>query len=179
MPAIDIRPANSGDLSTLIQFVHTCDTTHVWQMDSSADHGQIEVRFREIRLPRSLRLEYPRKPEDLADNWTKHQLLLVARLQSQLVGYLTLNIVNENNLGRVIDLVVDEGFRRQGIATALLVSTQDWLRSKGLSKIMLEMQSKNHSAISLARKLRYEFSGYADGYFANRDLAVFFTTNLK
>ncbi|MBA4375339.1 MAG: hypothetical protein C0401_04090 [Anaerolinea sp.] len=179
MPSVEVRPANSSDLSTLIRFVHGCDTTHVWQMDSSADHGQIEVRFREIRLPRSLRLEYPRNPETMADTWTKHNLFLVARVQGQLVGYLSLDILSENNLGRVIDLVVDERSRRQSIATTLLVSAQDWLRSKGIYRIMLEMQSKNHSSISLARKLRYEFSGFADCYFANRDIAVFFTANLK
>ncbi|MCX6054024.1 MAG: GNAT family N-acetyltransferase [Chloroflexi bacterium] len=179
MAAIEIRPANSSDVNRIMKFEHASDTTHVWQMDTSLDQGQIEVRFREIRLPRSLRLDYPKNPERMADSWTQHDLFLVARMNEQLVGYLILDLTHDQHNGRVSDLVVDEAFRRQGIATALLISTQDWLRSRGIYRIGLEMQAKNHSAIALARKMRYDFNGFADCYFANQDMAVFFNANLK
>jgi len=45
--------------------------------------------------------------------------------------------------------------------------------------MMLEMQAKNHAGISLARKLGYDFCGFNDHYFANHDIAVFFTYILK
>jgi ribosomal protein S18 acetylase RimI-like enzyme len=100
-------------------------------------------------------------------------------MQGVPVGYLTLDLTNNNLSARVADLVVDEKVRRQGIASALLVSAQDWLKGKNIRLITIEMQAKNHSAISLCKKLRYEFSGYADNYYANRDIAVFFTLALK
>jgi GNAT superfamily N-acetyltransferase len=179
MPEIEIRPAISSDLASLIHFDHSCETTHVWQMERSAEQGQIEVRFRETRLPRSVQLEYPRLPVSMADNWTKHGLFLVARLNEALVGYLILDICNENKSARVVDLVVNLNHRRQGIATALLISAQNWLRMNGVTRITLEMQAKNHIATLLARKLRYDFSGFADSYYANRDMALFFTAVLR
>ena len=177
MPSIEIRPAISGDINTLIQFNHTSETTHIWQMEGLSDEGLKEVRFRVTKLPRPMRLEYPRNPAILADQWTRFDLFLVARIGSQLHGYLNLKL--ENGVGRVIDLVVNEPSRRQGIASALLISTQDWLRSHGFYQIRLETQIKNHAAIKLAEKMDYVFCGFIDRYFPNQDIAAFFSENLR
>jgi len=66
-------------------------TTHVWQMDYSDEPGQIGVAFREIRLPRSVRLEFPRSLDSMPDTWLDKSLFLVAAMEDQLVGYLTLS----------------------------------------------------------------------------------------
>ena len=178
MPEIEIRPAISSDLPSLIKLDHSVDSTHVWQMDSNLELDQIEVRFREIRLPRSVRLGYPRNPSDLADTWTRKNLFLVAVLQGQPVAYLTIEIT-QSQTARVSDLVVCEQMRKQGIATALLVAARDWASQRNIKRMVLEMQAKNHAAIQLARKLGYEFCGFSDDYFANHDIAVFFIAILK
>jgi len=41
--------------------------------------------------------------------------------------------------------------------------------------MILEMQSKNYPAISLARKMGFVFSGYSDRYYPDREIALFFT----
>jgi ribosomal protein S18 acetylase RimI-like enzyme len=179
MAEIEIRPAVSSDISILTHLNHSCETTHVWQMDNSNDLGQIEIRFKEMRLPRSLQLEYPKKLDTMADTWTQHSLFLVARLQDKLVGYLILDISIETNVGRITDLVVDASARRQKIATGLLVSARDWLKSRGIRRVIIEMQAKNHPAIAMARKMKMDFCGFIDSYYANRDIAVFYTSVIK
>jgi GNAT superfamily N-acetyltransferase len=178
MPEIEIRPAISSDLTGLIKLEHYVDTTHVWQMDVSSDLEQIEVKFREIRLPRAVRLEYPRNARDMADTWTRKHLFLTAIHQSQPVAYLAIEI-EQTQTARVTDLVVSEKMRRQGIASALLIAAREWAKQRGLKKIILEMQAKNHSAIQLAKKLGYEFCGFCDDYFANHDIGVFFIAFTK
>jgi ribosomal protein S18 acetylase RimI-like enzyme len=175
MPSIEIRQATSGDINTLIQFNHTCETTHIWQMEAGSDEGLIETRFRDTKLPRAMRLDYPRNPASLAEKWTQFDLFLVARIGNQLHGYLNLKL--ENGSGRVIDLVVNEPSRRQGIATALLISTQDWLRTHGFNQIRLATPIKNHAAIKLAEKMDYTFCGFIDRYYPNHDIAAFFSAN--
>jgi ribosomal protein S18 acetylase RimI-like enzyme len=147
-------------------------------MDSNSDQAEIETRFREVRLPRAIRLDYPQNIQELADTWTRKNLFLVATLQSQAIAYLTIEI-GTNKVARVTDLVVGENYRKQGIATALILAASDWLKQRKTRRILLEMQAKNHAAIQLARKLGYEFCGYCDDYFANHDIAVFFMLNLK
>jgi ribosomal protein S18 acetylase RimI-like enzyme len=178
MPEIEIRTAISSDLPALIKLEHYVDTTHVWQMDAASDQDQIEVKFREIRLPRAVRLDYPRNASDLADTWTRKHLMLAAICQGQPIGYLA--VEEEQTLtARVTDLVVSEKFRRQGIASALLVSARDWAKGRGLKRVVLEIQAKNHAAIQLARKLGFDFCGFSDDYFANHDIGVFFIAFTK
>jgi GNAT superfamily N-acetyltransferase len=178
MPEIEIRPAISSDLPVLFKLEHSVETTHVWQMDSNSDQAEIDTRFREIRLPRGVQLEYPQNIQELADTWTRKNLFLVATLQGQQIAYLTIEI-GQAKIARVTDLVVGERNRKQGIATALLLSAADWASQRKIKRMMLEMQAKNHAAIQLARKLGYEFCGYCDDFFANHDIAVFFMANIK
>ena len=173
MPEIEIRPAISSDLPVLIKLDHSVETpTHVWQMDSNSDVGQIEVRFREIRLPRTINLAYPRNPAEMADTWTRKNLFLVASLQSQPVAYLTIEVQHSLTI-RVSDLVVAPSVRKQGIGSALILAARDWARQRGLKRMVLEVQAKNYAAIQLARKLGFEFCGFCDDYFANHDIGVF------
>jgi hypothetical protein len=39
---------------------------------------------------------------------------------------------------------------------------------------VLEMQSRNYPAIQMAKRMGFEFCGFQDLYYANRDLALFF-----
>ena len=178
MPEIEIRPAISSDLPVLFKMVHSVETTHVWQMDTNSDQAEIETRFRDIRLPRAIRLDYPKNIMELADTWTRKSLFLVAAEQSQPIAYLTIEI-QQSKVARVTDLVVDEKKRQQGIATALLLAATEWIAQRKVKRVLLEMQAKNHAAIQLARKLGYEYCGYCDNYFANHDIAVFFMAVLK
>jgi RimJ/RimL family protein N-acetyltransferase len=43
----------------------------------------------------------------------------------------------------------------------------------------MEMQSKNVAAIRLAQKSGFEFCGYNDQYYLNKDVALFFAKVLK
>ncbi len=56
----------------------------------------------------------------------------------------------------IAHLAVNEGFRRQGIAQALLVKAEDDALSLGLRKLVLEVEIGNDNAISLYRKAGFE-----------------------
>lgn len=178
MPSIDIRPAVSNDIPALIQLTHSSETSHTWQMNNVYDEGQIQASFRRIRLPRPYLLEYPRLPSAIADCWNKKDLFLVARIENQRSGYLALEII-ERQSARITDLVVDEPFRKKGVATALLLSAQDWLRSNGIYRMLLALPIKNEAAIALAEKLGYAYSGFMDGFFGNREIAFFYSYTFR
>lgn len=179
MAEVEIRPAVASDITVLEKFDHTCETTHVWRMDNNITRDQIVVDLNEIRLPRVLKLNYPRRAASLRDTWTRHLLFLVARSEGNLVGYLTLD-ENGDLLSAVIhDLVVATSMRRQGIATSLIIAAQDWVKRRGMTRFILEIPAKNHSMIELARKLRFTYSGMIDNYYANGEMALFYMSVLK
>lgn len=179
MPEVQIRPAVSTDLSTLMSFDHSCQTEYVWQVDILREEGQTGVNFRPIRLPRTVTVEYPRPVSALSESWSRRSGMLVAVLADQMAGYVRMS---DSILPRVVwitDVVVAPRFRRKGIAATLILAAQSWAVDRQDGRAMIEMPSKNNPAIQLAQKLGYEFCGYNDQYYPTQDVALFFGRALK
>ena len=179
MPEIQILPAESKDLPELSQLKGSYETSHVWQLDRVIEDFHINVNLRLSRLPRSLKVDYPRPSSTICAEWLEDCLVLVARWNGKIVGYIRLNDKMVPNTIWVTDLVVEGRLRRQGIATALILAVQDWALQRGTKCISIEMQSKNHPAIKMVQKLGYEFSGYIDHYYSNHDIAVIFSSFIR
>ncbi len=179
MAEVAIRQAISSDILELIKFDHSCETTHVWQLSTVFSDSQMDIQLREIKLPRSLRLAYPRRPDLLMDTWTKHTLFLVAAVEGKLAGYLILDRRDDLKSATASDLVVDTPFRRQGIASALLISAQEWLKRQDVTRFILEVPAKNHPGVALAQKLKFENNGFIDHYYSNQDILLSFVNFLK
>jgi ribosomal protein S18 acetylase RimI-like enzyme len=179
MPEIEIRPAVASDIPALMAIDHTYSSDYVWQMEIQAEEKSIAVNLREIRLPRSVRVEYPRPIHTLADDWTRRSGLLVATLESEAVGYVSLMLDIAPITTWVTDLAVVRRVRRQGIGSALVLAAQEWGEQHNTRRLVLEMQPKNHSAIKMASKLGFSFCGYNDRYFANHDIGLFFAKSLR
>lgn len=176
MPQIEIRPATAADSAALTNLEHFYQTPYVWQMERLTEEGQTSVAFREVRLPRMVRVEYPR-PVDMDMGGQK--VVLAAFLEGVGVGYVGLSENKAPTSAWVSDLVVGERHRRQGIGSALLLAAQEWASERRLRRMILEMQSKNYPAIRMATKLGYEFCGYHDHFYSNQDIALFFACYLR
>jgi len=176
--SVQIRPAVASDLPRLMGVEHTSTSDYVWQLDLRKDNGQVLAGFREVRLPRPIQVSYPRDPFALADDWTQRSATLVALKENLPVGYVCVLEHTHATTAWITDLVVDAGSRRQGIGSALLNATQDWASARSDRDIFMEMSSKNHPAIRLALKFRFEFCGYNDHYYVTQDVALFFGRSL-
>jgi hypothetical protein len=61
----EIRPASVSDIPRLIVLDHSCQSDYVWQLELRREVGQVTAGFREVRLPRSIEVKYPRNPSTL------------------------------------------------------------------------------------------------------------------
>jgi ribosomal protein S18 acetylase RimI-like enzyme len=179
MPEIQIRPTVASDLARLMGLDHSSTSESVWQLELRRDPGQATAMFREVRLPRSISVAYPRNPFALSDDWTKRSMIYTALFDRNVVGYVSLLERGMDSTVSVTDLVVNAASRRQGVGSALLASAQDWAAGRSLRLIILEMQSKNLPAIRFSQKFGYEFCGYNDHYYLTQDVALFFAKSLK
>jgi len=173
MPAIQIRPVVAGDLPRLMGMDHSSNSEYVWQLELRREAGQTIATFRDVRLPRPIKLAYPRDPYALADLWKEMANILVAVNEDDPVGYATM-LEQPPAAAWVADLVVTPAWRRRGVAGALLDSAREWAEQRGQRRLFLEMQSKNQPAIRLAQKHGFEFCGYNDHYYMTQDVALFF-----
>jgi ribosomal protein S18 acetylase RimI-like enzyme len=179
MPEVQIRPAFASDLPALMALDHSCETDYVWQMDIQLEEGQIGAIFREIRLPRSVSVAYPRPVNGLSETWSRQSGILVALIEGETAGYVRLNDTILTRTAWLMDLVVAPRFRRKGVAIALVLASQSWGTQRKDHRAMLEMSSKNNPAIQLAQKLGYEFCGYNDQYYERQDIALFFVRSIR
>jgi len=179
MPEIEIRPAVAEDIPNLIHLEHDYTSDYVWQMEmQQAEEGQIGVRFRQVRLPRSVKVEYPRPVQVLTEEWTKLSGILVAVHAGAVCGYLGLMLEIAPLTTWVTDLVISRPMRRKGIGSALVLASMAWGLQHESYRVVLEMQPKNYPAICMAKKLGFEFCGYNDRYYPNHDIALFFSKDL-
>jgi len=173
MPEIQIRPATATDIKTLMTLEHSSESDYVWQLDVRREPSQVEASLREVRLPRSVPLIYPRSIEKLPDEWMETRML-VALVEDKPAAYLRMTDRLVPNTVWITDLVVGRQNRRKGIGSALVMGAHAWAEQMGNRRAVLEMQSKNSAAVRLAQKLGYEFCGYNDQYYVTRDVALFF-----
>lgn len=145
----------------------------------SREAGQVAATFREVRLPRPVQAQYPHNHFSLADDWSKRSMMFTATLGADAVGYVSLLERGTSSTVWVFDLVTDAAHRRRGVASALLAAAQAWAESRSHRRLILETQSKNIPAIRLAQKIGFEFCGYNDRYYLNKDVALFFAKILK
>jgi len=170
-----IRPAFRADLRDCFNLDSSYDTTHVWQLDQRDDDAGITVALRRVRLPRSMPVQYPSLEWDLLNRWDQGGGVVVAEVGGRLEGFLDLSLHGDEKLCWVHNLVVDRPFRRRGLATALVEEALRWSQQRSLRRVMLAVQSKNDPAIEFWQRCGFSFCGFNDRYFANRDIALFFT----
>ncbi len=174
-----VREALASDLPQCQGLDHAYETDYVWQMEFHEENGRISIAFRTARLPRTMRVVYPRGPDTLEAVWERHDCFLVAEDDGRILGYLTMREIISRSTAWVEDLVVGSEWRRRGVGSALLAAAERWAYERGLQRITLETQTKNYPAICFCQKHGMVFCGYNDRYYPNQDIAVFFCRELR
>jgi ribosomal protein S18 acetylase RimI-like enzyme len=182
-----VRPATLADLNACLVLEHGTLTDHVWQM--KVDHvwpmkvdeveAQVTVAFQTVRLPRRMRVDYPRSLDQLTENWQQGEGFLVAEVDNEVRGYVDVLAQPWHRTAWVANMAVDREHRRQGLGTALMRHARQWVQSQGLNAILVEATTKNYPALCFYRKLGFEFCGFNDHYYANQDIALFFVHTLR
>ena len=179
MEDFQVRQAISSDIVSLTTIDPSYSTEYVWQMGFRSGAEEFEITFREVRLPRPMRVTYPRNPSLLVDQWTSFSALFIAQSDSEALGYLCMVSGPAPGSQWITDLVVSLARRRQGIGSRLVQAARGWSLERGCQRLYLEMQSKNHPASALARRLGFSFAGYSDRYYPDQDIALFYALELS
>ncbi len=172
--SLQFRPAISADIIRLIGMNHECSSDYVWQLGLEKTPTGVTASLREIRLPRSIQVQYPHDYLSLADVWKENGHTLVALHDGAPVGYVRFLEQLTSASVWVVDLVTATEARRKGVATELLRYVEDWALNRENRQLFVEMSSKNHPAICLVKKSGFKFSGYNEHYYASQDVALFF-----
>lgn len=177
-PPLLVRKAVSTDIEKIALFELDYTTEYVWQMDGAEGDRQQTVNFRQVRLPRQIRVLPQRDVKRVVRTWQDRRLFIVAERGDRLMGYLAIDSSTLEDVGWIADLGVDRMYRRQGVGSALLTSAMQWAAQVGVRRLVAELQAKNQPGIGFFKQHGFLFCGYNDLYYANQDVALHFGRNL-
>jgi ribosomal protein S18 acetylase RimI-like enzyme len=173
---MQIYPAELVDLNDCCQMNMSYTTDYVWQMRTGENGRAMEIHFDLARLPRPMRVEYPRLPDELFEHWQHKDCFLIGRnAPDDMVGFVDAQTWSWQSLLWICNLVIAPDYRRQGFGAKLLEAVVQWARERNLSRLMLDLQTKNYPAISFVQKHGFQFCGYNERYYSNGDIALFFS----
>ncbi|MBI4300013.1 MAG: GNAT family N-acetyltransferase [Chloroflexi bacterium] len=177
--AVIVRPATLSDMGEVLAIDASYTTRYVWQMEQRRELDEIVTRFREVRLPRELRVEVSPEWVAQADRWQERDVTLVAEDEGRVVGSLSIAIDNERPVGKLIQVAVVSERRRRGIGATLLGHGRQWAAQRELAALEADVPTKNQPAIRLLLKGGFALCGYNDRYYAGREIALLFNCPLR
>ncbi|MBC8098676.1 MAG: GNAT family N-acetyltransferase [Armatimonadetes bacterium] len=175
-----IRDGLASDLSACLALDHTYETDYVWQMSLTPEGGGWQVLFKKERLPRTLQTAYDASEHRLRATVPPDHCFLVAgeRDSDVLYGYLSMRYEPSRRVGWIQDVMVDRAYRRAGVASRLMRVARTWAIERGITRLMVETQTRNVPSIGFCTALGFAFCGYNDRYLDQQDIAVFFGQSL-
>jgi len=176
---VSIRKVRSDDWEACAALDHSAVTDRAWRVEVREQQGRISVAFEPVRLPRPVRLPYPRQDADLTAGWEGCDLFLVATTGRRICGYVAARVLPGHGLVWVQDLVVDRDWRRRGVGSELLRRATEWARRSGLERLVVEVSTKNDPAICFLRAQGLAFCGYHDQHWRTQDVAVLFAQSVR
>lgn len=87
---------------------------------------------------------------------TEPEGVFVAEANGEVVGYITVTLSRTKRLGRIADLAVDARYRRQGVATRLLMHAVSYMREQGMHLAKIETLTNNAAGQAAYPKLGFK-----------------------
>ncbi|WP_242968799.1 ribosomal protein S18-alanine N-acetyltransferase [Marasmitruncus massiliensis] len=94
-----------------------------------------------------------------------NSVFLAAKEAGRLAGYAGMHRVMDE--GYLFNVAVDSGFRRRGIATALVEKLVEFAKEKRMGFLTLEVREGNATAIALYKKLGFGEVGRRKRFYVN------------
>lgn len=174
-----IRSTRSDDWKRCLALDASYETDIAWQMEETRRQNVWSVRFREVRLPRTQRIEPVVDAKDRLLLWERCDGFWVAAERTRIRGYIGVCLEPQSRQARIVDLVVDAPFRRRGIGGELLDKVTLWALRKGTGQLILECQLKAQPSIAFAQKHGFSMCGFQDRYWPAQEVGLFLRKRLR
>jgi GNAT superfamily N-acetyltransferase len=173
-----IRPALASDIEACLKLDHGLETQIIWQMTRREEAEGFQISFQTLRLPRPIRVEYPRNPQELRADLATLEGVLVAEAQGVILAYANLIMLQADKNACIRNLVVDAPMRRHRIGRALFERCKAWAHLQQAQRITLETTMRSYPAIRFMTSMGLVFCGFNDRYYTSQDIAIFYGQQL-
>jgi len=151
-----------------LPFHYISDHYYAVTIDHCVDQFQVAFTKKLFSTP------YEKMPDDsdkLFQPWWDEIEAWGIIIEDKLVAVIETAVEEYSNRLRVTELWVDDGFRRQGIAYALMDKAVQRARKEKRRAVILETQSCNGGAISFYRNYGFSLIGFDSCAYQNDDIS--------
>lgn len=173
-----VRPARPADRTPCLDLDHSFDTQLVWQLQHQQTDERISLQFQTVRLPRAVRVEYPRNRDELERDLASLEGVLIAEAEGIVLGYIQIWLTPSDGSAWIRNFAVGAPWRRRRIGRILFAQGCDWAQLQQAKHITAEATTKNYPAIRFLQGQGLIFCGFNDRHYPSQDIAVFFGQNL-
>lgn len=174
MAKMQITRGHSEDWPTLVNLDASVSSDFSYKVEISRTVDSYNLALTRFRLPRTMGLSYPKDKTALQNQLSTAEIVLVGKIQNEMLAFASLESKTYPYTVQVTDLVVMENARLNGIATILLVAAEKWALERQLHRLFMAIPLRNDPMVSLAKKLGYSFCGFMATHFRTGDDALFF-----
>jgi len=103
--------------------------------------------------------------EEIAGLGGTRQFILALK-DGSIIGYAGIMVVAAGVPADLLTIAILPDYRGQGLAQEMLVELESWAKAKGATEVILEVDTKNESAIRLYKFARYEEISTRANYYA-------------
>nr|AGF93612.1 protein containing GCN5-related N-acetyltransferase domain protein [uncultured organism] len=143
---LNIRKAEKDEIHELAELWYELASMHEYMMDGYelSDNPKVAwVNFIERNFDK------------------KSMITFIAEDDDSIVGFVTVvirerpDIFKNTKVGMILDLIVKEDKREEGVGSALVERSEEWIKSKGVSVGILTVAPENENAVDFWEKKGY------------------------
>lgn len=176
--SLDIRLAETDDLTACMSLDGSYQTDYVWQMSLRESDRSWRIVFDQIRLPRTMNVSDTYLFPQRHLFFEQADFCLVASRDEAIVACANAEIDESLADMWLTYLVVQPDVRRRGAGKQLISALRMLAEQTSCRRLKLRVQTKNYPAIVFFQKLGFVPCGYDDQYFTNGDIALIFALGL-
>ncbi len=189
-----IREAHEADLPLCAALHAVYTTSTIWQLRSDSDTGwkrgvashtaahpgmpTLSFHLQQMNLPRERLLRLPSATIPLADVWERCCIRLVAFDDTQLRGYLCMQLQADQQQGWIDRLLVDPAARQQGAGRALLNAAMSRALAHQLGALMAHVPLRNVPGILFYQRCGFRICGLIEHFYPTREDSLLLSRTL-
>ncbi len=156
---------NDPNNSIELEYRYYTDSVYELKVVKNEDSWCFQLKLTPLAIPVEKRFK-----STLFEATVEHPRCFKYSLNGRSAGYLQIGHQTWNNRIRIWDFLVDEDFRRSGIATKLMDLAKVEAQKAGARMLVLETQSCNVPAIKFYLKNGFQLIGFDLAHYSNNDV---------
>ncbi len=151
--------------SVRLQYRYTTNSHYAVRITGDASSWSVLLVLK--KLPRTIEKQFE---GHLFEEFVDEPRVFVAEVSGKRVGWLETGYQEWNNLVRIWQLLVEEGYRGRGVGSRLMETAIKVAKERSARMLVLETQSCNIPAIDFYLRLGFDLIGVDSVSYSNEDV---------